>query len=84
MDVINLISKVPGLPDAPITDPEGKYQVASEYYANGCVMSRRLSILHSCVALVSPRVHEFLKEMNKAVLSRMSSGYSDEYACAGG
>ncbi|EIN06497.1 glycoside hydrolase family 13 protein [Punctularia strigosozonata HHB-11173 SS5] len=35
MDVINLISKVPGLPDAPITDLEGKYQVASMFYANG-------------------------------------------------
>ena len=35
MDVINLISKVPGLPDAPVTDLESKYQVASKYYANG-------------------------------------------------
>ncbi|KAG5651663.1 hypothetical protein H0H81_007886 [Sphagnurus paluster] len=35
MDVINLISKVDGLPDAPITDPEHEYQLASEYFANG-------------------------------------------------
>ncbi|KAI5120424.1 hypothetical protein M0805_006924 [Coniferiporia weirii] len=52
MDVINLISKVPGLPDAPISDPREEYQPAPMYYANG------------------PRVHEFLKEMNREVLSK--------------
>ncbi|KAJ7581856.1 alpha amylase [Mycena floridula] len=51
MDVINLISKVDGLPDAPIVDPKEEFQPASMYYANG------------------PRVHEFIKEMNKKVLS---------------
>lgn len=50
MDVINLISKVPGLPDAPVTGP-GRYQWAGPYFANG------------------PRIHEFLQEMNAAVLS---------------
>jgi oligo-1,6-glucosidase len=35
MDVINLISKVEGLPDAPVLDPKEKYQYASQYYANG-------------------------------------------------
>ena len=38
LDVINLISKVPGLPDAPV--PEGskeKYHFAPMYYANGRV-----------------------------------------------
>ncbi|KIL63507.1 glycoside hydrolase family 13 protein [Amanita muscaria Koide BX008] len=35
MDVINLISKVEGLPDAPITAPGEKYQLASELFANG-------------------------------------------------
>ncbi|MCB9434113.1 MAG: alpha-glucosidase [Ardenticatenaceae bacterium] len=34
MDVINLISKVPGLPDAPITG-EGKYQFGGQFFANG-------------------------------------------------
>ncbi|KAL5504797.1 hypothetical protein ACEPAH_7460 [Sanghuangporus vaninii] len=52
MDVINLISKVPGLPDAPIVNPREEYQPAPMYYANG------------------PRVHEYLKEMNKEVLSK--------------
>jgi alpha-glucosidase len=52
MDVINLISKAPGLPDAPITEPTEKYQPAFMHFANG------------------PRVHEYLKEMNKAVLSK--------------
>lgn len=51
MDVINFISKVPGLPDAP--NPEGKkYVSGGEYYMNG------------------PRIHEFLGEMNKEVLSK--------------
>lgn len=38
MDVINFISKVPGLPDAPITDPSEEYQPAPMYYANGYVL----------------------------------------------
>ncbi|THH10431.1 hypothetical protein EW145_g1337 [Phellinidium pouzarii] len=52
MDVINLISKVPGLPDAPISNPCEEFQPAPMYYANG------------------PRVHEYLKEMNREVLSK--------------
>ncbi len=35
MDVINLISKVPGLPDAPITNPNSRYQWGGAYFANG-------------------------------------------------
>ena len=35
MDVINLISKVPGYPDAPISDPTAPYQPGHIYYANG-------------------------------------------------
>ncbi|KAH8681656.1 trehalose-6-phosphate hydrolase, partial [Xylariales sp. PMI_506] len=36
MDVINLISKVPGLPDAPLVlGPGHKYQPGSEFYVNG-------------------------------------------------
>ena len=46
MDVINLISKVPGLPDT--ADGSG----GGEHYING------------------PRVHEFLQEMNREVLSK--------------
>ncbi|KKC48950.1 oligo-1,6-glucosidase [Paenibacillus sp. D9] len=49
MDVINLISKVPGLPDAP---GEGRYRSGADYFMNG------------------PRVHEYLQEMNREVLSR--------------
>ncbi len=37
MDVINLISKVDGLPDAPISAPGEFYQPASTYFANGLV-----------------------------------------------
>ncbi|CAE7108312.1 unnamed protein product [Rhizoctonia solani] len=52
MDVINLISKVPGLPDAPITVPDREYQSGDKYYCNG------------------PRVHEYIQEMYREVLSR--------------
>ncbi|TYR79415.1 alpha-glucosidase [Priestia megaterium] len=51
MDVINLISKTEGLPDAPLQ--EGKeYASGGEFYMNG------------------PRIHEFLQEMNREVLSK--------------
>ncbi|KAF2154916.1 glycoside hydrolase family 13 protein [Myriangium duriaei CBS 260.36] len=35
MDVINLISKVPSLPDAPVKAPDNKYQPGFKFYANG-------------------------------------------------
>ncbi|HSB01052.1 MAG TPA: alpha-glucosidase [Anaerolineales bacterium] len=34
MDVINLISKVPGLPDAPVVNQD-RYQFGGQYFANG-------------------------------------------------
>ncbi|MDQ2695619.1 MAG: alpha-glucosidase, partial [Pseudomonadota bacterium] len=34
MDVINMISKVPGLPDAPLTTPD-RYQFGRQYYIHG-------------------------------------------------
>lgn len=52
MDVINLISKPPGFPDAPVKFPDEQYQPAEPTFANG------------------PRLHEFLKEMRKEVLSK--------------
>ncbi|MCH1626142.1 glycoside hydrolase family 13 protein [Ferdinandcohnia quinoae] len=51
MDVINLISKVPGLPDGK-THEGKKYASGADFYMNG------------------PRIHEFLQEMNKEVLSK--------------
>lgn len=35
MDVINIISKTDGLPDAPVTQPEDEYQYAGSRFANG-------------------------------------------------
>jgi oligo-1,6-glucosidase len=35
MDVINMISKVPGLPDAPITSPNDRFQYGGKYFING-------------------------------------------------
>ncbi|KAK3704664.1 hypothetical protein LTR37_013763 [Vermiconidia calcicola] len=52
MDVINLISKDPSLPDASIQDPGESFQWPYEHCANG------------------PRVHEFLQEMHREVLSQ--------------
>ena len=35
VDAINMISKVPGLPDAPIVNPEEEFQPAGLLYVNG-------------------------------------------------
>lgn len=35
MDVINFISKTPGLPDALVTAPNQQFQPAAAHYANG-------------------------------------------------
>ncbi|WP_426446430.1 glycoside hydrolase family 13 protein [Paenibacillus sp. S-38] len=48
MDVINMVSKDPSLPDA----GDARYAWGGEYFTNG------------------PRIHEFLQEMNRRVLSR--------------
>lgn len=37
MDVINKISKVPGLLDAPVINPREEFQVAHAFYVNGSV-----------------------------------------------
>lgn len=51
MDVINFISKVEGLPDAP--NPEGKpYASGSQFFMNG------------------PKIHEYLQELNREVMSQ--------------
>lgn len=70
MDVINMISKVPGYPDADVVLPpsEGhRWQPAWKYFVNG------------------PRLHEFLHEMHGTVLSQYDTitvgempGVSDE------
>lgn len=68
MDVINLISKVPGYPDADIVLGRGhKYQPGLKYFVNG------------------PRLHEYLQEMHREVLSKYDAvtvgempGVSDE------
>ncbi|QWU17252.1 oligo-1,6-glucosidase [Paenibacillus sophorae] len=53
MDVINLISKVPGLPSVSEEAGEGRsLHFGGKYFVNG------------------PRVHEYLQEMNREVLSK--------------
>ncbi|KAF8797493.1 glycoside hydrolase family 13 protein [Phlegmacium glaucopus] len=49
MDVINLISKVEGLPDAPITVPGEFYQPASMYFANGPRVHEFIKEMHTKV-----------------------------------
>ncbi|KAL1739225.1 glycoside hydrolase family 13 protein, partial [Schizophyllum fasciatum] len=46
MDVINLVSKVPGLPDAPVTEPNEEYQPASQFYANGPHVHEYIQQMH--------------------------------------
>ncbi|EXJ68282.1 uncharacterized protein A1O5_08897 [Cladophialophora psammophila CBS 110553] len=68
-DVINMISKVPSYPDAPIVlDPQThKYQPGTQFFVNG------------------PKLHDYLREMNREVLSKYDTitvgempGVSDE------
>jgi glycosidase len=73
MDVINFISKVPGLPDAPITNPAEEWQSGSKYYACGPRLHEYLkgigSILKEYEAFSvgeMPSVHD-PKEILKAV-----------------
>ena len=49
MDVINMISKVSGYPDAPITDPNMKYQHGAQYFCNGPHLHEYLKEMHEKV-----------------------------------
>ncbi|KAF9560644.1 glycoside hydrolase family 13 protein [Agrocybe pediades] len=46
MDVINLLSKVPGFPDAPITEEGQEYQSGSMFFANGPRVHEFLKDMH--------------------------------------
>ncbi len=72
MDAINLISKVDGLPDAPISAPGEFYQVANVCFVNGSVTFTSCVMVSSWIDqqwINRPRVHEYLKEMRREVLS---------------
>lgn len=47
MDVINLISKTDGLPDAPLVDHAQYYQPASMYFANGPQVHKYIKQMHT-------------------------------------
>ena len=49
MDVINMISKVEGYPDAPITNPGKKYQPGHKYFINGPHLHEYLKEMHEKV-----------------------------------
>jgi alpha-glucosidase len=69
MDVINLLSKHPELPDAPVTNPNEEWQYAPMYFANGQVVYVALAKPFIKRDIVRPRIHEFLREMDDKVLS---------------
>ncbi|KAG6332404.1 hypothetical protein ID866_6683 [Astraeus odoratus] len=47
MDVINIISKTEGLPDAPVVDDSQYYQPASMYFANGPRVHEYIKQMHA-------------------------------------
>ncbi|KIK92345.1 glycoside hydrolase family 13 protein [Paxillus rubicundulus Ve08.2h10] len=47
MDVINIISKTEGLPDAPVVDDSQYYQAASMYFANGPRVHEYIKEMHT-------------------------------------
>lgn len=49
MDVINLISKVPGFPDGPVVAPDHLYQPGSSQFANGPRLHEYLQELNNKV-----------------------------------
>ncbi|KAJ7626207.1 glycoside hydrolase family 13 protein [Roridomyces roridus] len=49
MDVINIISKAKGLPDAPVTDPANEYQDGSKLFVNGPHVHEYLKEMNSKV-----------------------------------
>jgi glycosidase len=49
MDVINCISKTPGFPDAPVTDPGSKYQYGLAHRFNGPNVAEYLREMHDRV-----------------------------------
>ncbi|KAG2126091.1 glycoside hydrolase family 13 protein [Suillus cothurnatus] len=57
MDVINLISKTDGLPDAPVVDYTQYYQPASMYFANGPQVHKYIKQMHAEVG-ETPFTHE--------------------------
>ena len=49
IDVINMISKVEGYPDAPITNPDMKYQPGYQFFCNGPKLHDYLQEMHEKV-----------------------------------
>ena len=50
VDTVNLYSKPPGLPDAPVTDPEAEYQAASPVCCNGPRIHEYLSEMNQILS----------------------------------
>ncbi|KAF7974165.1 hypothetical protein HWV62_13287 [Athelia sp. TMB] len=49
MDVINLISKTPGLPNAPVADPQQPFQDGHLFFANGPRVHEYIKTMHARV-----------------------------------
>ncbi|KAF8579715.1 glycoside hydrolase family 13 protein [Ramaria rubella] len=70
MDVINLISKTPGLPDAKVVDPSRPFHTGHVYYVNGYPQLNDYSFqIYSDILFSSPKVHDYLQEMHRRVFS---------------
>lgn len=67
MDVINLISKVPGFPDAEIKAPDSKYQPGYKFYAKYGTTRMNHSVMTDSLSS-GPRLHEYLQEIRKEAL----------------
>lgn len=50
IDVVNLFSKIPGLPDAPIIDPDAEYQLDPSMYCNGPRIHEFIGEINSIMA----------------------------------
>lgn len=81
LDVINLISKISGLPDAPITAPDRFEQYAIQMFTNGWVSVGWKSIHDADLIICRPKVHEYIHEMNLKVLSRYNCCTVGEMPC---
>ncbi|RJE27039.1 Aamy [Aspergillus sclerotialis] len=78
-DVINLVSKTPGLPDAPITEPDKTEQNAVSLYTNGYAI---LDIPpKEGINICSPNIHKYMHEMNRKVLSKYTNCTVGEMPC---
>ena len=75
MDVINLISKTPGLPDAPTSNPDSPYQWGGMYFANG---PRLFEFLHEMKEKVLSKYDVFTVGETPMVTPQIAADLTNE------